>query len=434
MEEYIRESLAAGTIRPSSSPAGAGFFFVKKKEGTLHPCVDHRGINEITVKNRYPLPLLSSAFESLQGATIFTKLDLRNAYHLIRIREGDEWKTAFNTPSGHYEYLVSQTFIAVLSVDTARWPRPSPPLPAPPPRTNGWNGQNRHFGSLRGGSHPLPSSESPIPTDSSWSGWTPQTWVSGRCCPNVPAKTIVSTRAPFFLAACQPQNGTMTSVIGSSSPSSWFIVWTDHRNLEYLRSAKRLNARQARWALFFDRFEFSLSYRPGSRDANADALSRLFPGGEEGQGPPPTILPSSVWVAALSWEIERQVEAASRDQPGPSNCPEGRLFVPEGLRSSVLQWGHDSRLACHPGAARTRYVVAQRFWWPAWQVDTSDYVRACSICNRCKTSTRPPAGLLQPLPVPQRPWSHLSIDFVTGLPPPRRETRWSSRWWTVSVR
>lgn len=58
------------------------------------------------LKNCYPLPLIASAFEPLQGATIFSKLDLRNAYHLVRIREGDEWKTAFNMASGHYEYLV----------------------------------------------------------------------------------------------------------------------------------------------------------------------------------------------------------------------------------------------------------------------------------------------------------------------------------------
>ena len=106
MERYINDSLAAGIIRPSSSPAGAGFFFVDKKDKTLRPCIDYRGLNNITVKNRYPLPLISSAFELLQGATVFTKLDLRNAYHLVRIREGDEWKTAFNTPNGHYEYLV----------------------------------------------------------------------------------------------------------------------------------------------------------------------------------------------------------------------------------------------------------------------------------------------------------------------------------------
>ncbi len=106
MDWYIRESLQTGLIRHSSSPAGAGFFLVQKKDGSLRPCIDYRGLNDITVKNRYPLPLMSSAFELLQGAQVFTKLDLRNAYHLVRIQEGDEWKTAFNTPSGHYEYLV----------------------------------------------------------------------------------------------------------------------------------------------------------------------------------------------------------------------------------------------------------------------------------------------------------------------------------------
>jgi len=104
MEKYINESLAAGIIRPSSSPLGAGFFFVGKKDGSLRPCIDYRGLNQITVKNKYPLPLLASAFEPVQGATVFTKLDLRNAYHLLRIREGDEWKTAFKTPLGQFEY------------------------------------------------------------------------------------------------------------------------------------------------------------------------------------------------------------------------------------------------------------------------------------------------------------------------------------------
>lgn len=106
MQTYISESLKAGIIRPSTSPAGAGFFFIGKKDGGSRTCIDYRGVNNITVKNRYPLPLISTAFELLQGATMFTKLDLRNAYHLVRIREGDEWKTAFNTPTGHYEYLV----------------------------------------------------------------------------------------------------------------------------------------------------------------------------------------------------------------------------------------------------------------------------------------------------------------------------------------
>ena len=106
MHNYISESLASGIIRPSSSPVAAGFFFVAKKDGSLRPCIDYRQLNSITVKNKYPLPLLSSTFEPLTHATVFTKLDLRNAYHLVRIREGDEWKTAFNTHLGHFEYLV----------------------------------------------------------------------------------------------------------------------------------------------------------------------------------------------------------------------------------------------------------------------------------------------------------------------------------------
>lgn len=106
--EYIQSSLEAGIIRSSSSTTGVEFFFVSKKDKSLRPCIDYQGLNDVTIKTktRYPLPLMSLAFELLQNTRIFTKVDLRNAYHLVRIREGDEWKIAFKTPNGHYEYLV----------------------------------------------------------------------------------------------------------------------------------------------------------------------------------------------------------------------------------------------------------------------------------------------------------------------------------------
>ncbi|KAK3570320.1 hypothetical protein QTP86_017165 [Hemibagrus guttatus] len=104
MEEYIETTLAVGHIRPSTSPAAASFFFVRKKDGGLRPCIDYRGLNAITVPYPYPLPLVPAALEQLRGARIFTKLDLRRAYNLVRIRKGDEWKTAFHTTHGHYEY------------------------------------------------------------------------------------------------------------------------------------------------------------------------------------------------------------------------------------------------------------------------------------------------------------------------------------------
>lgn len=106
MEQYVEEALKQGFIRPSTSPAASPFFFVEKKDGGLRPCIDCRALNNSTVKFSCPLPLLPPALEQLRTAKTFTKSDLCSTYNLVRIREGDEWKTAFATTRGHYEYLV----------------------------------------------------------------------------------------------------------------------------------------------------------------------------------------------------------------------------------------------------------------------------------------------------------------------------------------
>ena len=106
LREYIDENLGNGFIRHFRSPAGAPIFFVKKKNGSLRLVVDYRGLNKVTIRNRYALPLISNLLERLSGAKYFTKLDLRGAYNLVRIRPGDEWKTAFRTHYGHFEYTV----------------------------------------------------------------------------------------------------------------------------------------------------------------------------------------------------------------------------------------------------------------------------------------------------------------------------------------
>ncbi|KAK3548130.1 hypothetical protein QTP70_004868 [Hemibagrus guttatus] len=82
MDEYIKEALALSHIRPSMSPAAVGFFFVEKKDGGLRPCINYRGLNAITVRYSYPLPLVPAALEQLRGACIFIKLDLRSTYSL----------------------------------------------------------------------------------------------------------------------------------------------------------------------------------------------------------------------------------------------------------------------------------------------------------------------------------------------------------------
>ena len=106
LDDYLDDNLAKGFIRPSKSPAGAPIFFVKKKSGELRPCVDYTALNAMTVKNRGPLPLINDLLDRLRSAKFFLKLDLRGAYNLVRIKPGDEWKTAFRCHRGHFEYLV----------------------------------------------------------------------------------------------------------------------------------------------------------------------------------------------------------------------------------------------------------------------------------------------------------------------------------------
>jgi hypothetical protein len=106
LHAWIEENLSKGFIRASKSPAGAPILFVKKKDGSLRLCVDYRALNNITVKNRYPLPLIPEALDRLRKSKVYTKIDLRGAYNLVRVKSGDEWKTAFRTRYGHFECLV----------------------------------------------------------------------------------------------------------------------------------------------------------------------------------------------------------------------------------------------------------------------------------------------------------------------------------------
>lgn len=145
---------------------------------------------------------------------------------------------------------------------------------------------------------------------------------------------------------------------GSVEP---FLVWSDHRNLEYIRTAKRLNSRQARWALFFGRFNFSLSYRTGSKNDKPDALSRQFSAPED-VVPTDTILSDGCVVGSVNWGIEESVKLTGSGTEAPRGCPVGKLFVPESIRPEVLEWCHSSRLVCHPGVRRMLTAVRQCFW------------------------------------------------------------------------
>ncbi|SJL15525.1 uncharacterized protein ARMOST_19025 [Armillaria ostoyae] len=106
LDKFLDENLESGRITESKSPFASPFFFVKKKDGSLRPVQDYRKLNEMTIKNRYPLPLISELIDKLQGAKYFTKLDVRWGYNNVRIKEGDEHKAAFRTNRGLFEPTV----------------------------------------------------------------------------------------------------------------------------------------------------------------------------------------------------------------------------------------------------------------------------------------------------------------------------------------
>ncbi|KAK3523568.1 hypothetical protein QTP70_002476 [Hemibagrus guttatus] len=166
-----------------------------------------------------------------------------------------------------------------------------------------------------------------------------------------------------------------------------FQVLTDHRNLEYLRGAKRLNPRQAR--------QFEADDEPTQPDV---------------------ILPATAILAPVQWNLIEEIRRAHADEPPPAGCPSTKLFVPLHFRQQVMQWVHGAPSSGHPGIRRSTQLVRNRFWWPSLGSDVEEYVRSCPTCAQARTSRLLPEGLLEPLSIPRRPWSHLSVDFLTDLP------------------
>lgn len=152
-----------------------------------------------------------------------------------------------------------------------------------------------------------------------------------------------------------------------------FVVWTDHENLSYIQSVRLHNFQQARWALFFGRFNLSLIYRVGSCNVKPDTLSQQFSEAECDVKDEPK--PSSPWTGFWLPEKLRPQDATL--------CRQSMAVVPTSSlsqqHSRVLQWVHSSRLACHPGYTHTLTFLQRRFWWATMDRDIREFVNVCTM-------------------------------------------------------
>uniref|UniRef100_A0A8C6XBR2 Gypsy retrotransposon integrase-like protein 1 n=1 Tax=Naja naja TaxID=35670 RepID=A0A8C6XBR2_NAJNA len=544
---FLDKNLARGFIRPSSSPLSAPVLFVKKKTGDLRLCCDYRRLNMITVQNCYPLPLIPELMERLREATIFTKLDLRGAYNLVQMREGDEWKTAFGTRYGHFEYTVMpfgltnapavfqhlmndvfrdmlNQFVVIYMDDILIYSRS---------RDSHLQHVRHVLQRLR--EHQLYAklekclffktsieflghfiSPDDIAMDprkvEAICNWEPPHWmkdvqrfmgftnyyrsfIPDFASLTVPLTSLLQKKVPFqwgplqqqaferikkafvtepvlrhadpgrpFVVETDTSDVAIRAVLlqasvdgGTPFPCAYFsrklnsakrnyTIWekellamkvafeawrhhlegarhyvevrTDHRNLEHLTTARKLNQWQIRWLLFFARFNFRVNYIPSGLNQRVDALSRKpeYLRAKDSL-PPRTVLPAPS-LAAVQVPRKPEVGPAS-----PWNIEEGllkhreRLYVPTGpLRALIMSQCHDNPTAWHFGFYKTLHLVTRTFWWPRVRHDVHSYVTSCVPCRQAKTASGAPPGLFQPLPTPERPWGAISMDFLTDLP------------------
>ena len=202
------------------------------------------------------------------------------------------------------------------------------------------------------------------------------------------------------------------------------MVKTDNVATSYFLKQKKLTPKQIRWQAFLAEFDFVMEYKPGKGNVVADALSRKAELAA-------ITSPNFPMVERLKEGLEQDpqakslMELASQGRTRRFWLEDGmlitkgnRVYVPkwQGLRKEIIKECHDSRWAGHPGVRRTLALIERTYYWPQMWDDVELYVKTCLVCQQDKIEQRPTAGLLEPLPIPERPWESISMDFITCLP------------------
>nr|GEX64670.1 putative reverse transcriptase domain-containing protein [Tanacetum cinerariifolium] len=376
LHRQVNELLEKGLIRESMSPCAVPAFLVPKPNGTFRMCIDSRAVNIITIKYRFPIPRFDDLLDHLHGANIFSKINLRSGYHQIRMRTGDEWKTAFKTRDGLYEWMVMPFGLSNAPKEAQKKVTEAPVLA-------------------------LPNFDHVFHVECDASG----VGIGG-------VLSQLNRLIAFFSEKFNDIRRRYTTY--------------DKEFYAIVRRQAKLNPRRAKWVEALQDFTFVIRHKAGSANTVADALSRR----------PAFMVSSTVHVAGFEPLKKLYVDdldfkavwekfgvAPFRDYVRRDGLlfKGHRLCVPlSSFREAIIVECHQGALAGHFGRAKTVSLVGERFFWPKLVPDVMKVLNQCRIGHIAKTH-HTNQGLYTPLPTPTGPWEDVSIDFVLRLPLTQRK-------------
>ncbi|KAA0026079.1 Transposon Ty3-I Gag-Pol polyprotein [Cucumis melo var. makuwa] len=341
LQHTIEELLKKGHIQPSLSQCAIPALLTSKKDESWRMCIDSRAINKITVKYRSPIPRINELLDQL-GAGIISKIYLKSGYHPIRIKPGNEWKTAFKTNEGLFEWLV-------MPVELSNAPSTFMRLMNQPFEV-AVNASRTNTGAV------LSQSSHPIEYFSEKLSQLRQMW-----------STYKQEMYALIRALKQWEHYLL---------SKEFLLLTDHFSLKYLQAQKSINKMHARWISFLRRFDFIIKHKSGKENKVANALSRKH-----------SLLStlSSKLIAFKHLPNLYEDDAnfnriwykrAHHLEAGEFHIVDGFLFKGEklciphtSLREALLKEAHSGGLAGHFGQDKTLEILSSKYYWPQLQKD-----------------------------------------------------------------
>ncbi|KAJ1699376.1 hypothetical protein LUZ63_007888 [Rhynchospora breviuscula] len=480
IERIIEDLLAHNFIKPSTSPYSSPVLLVKKKDNTWRLCIDYRQLNENTIKNKYPIPIIDDLLDELKGATYFSKVDLKSGYHQIRMAESDTFKTAFRTHHGHFEFVVMlfgltnapatfqtlmntlfkpyiRRFVLIFFDDiliysptitdhVAHITQVLQPL-TDLTRKNAfqWNPKAQTaFEQLKVAmtSTPvlaLPDYSKPfvVEIDASALGigavlmqdHRPIAYLSKSLGPKNQGLSTYEKELLSLLTAVKKWRHYLS---GGS-----FVIRTDQISLKHLLEQRVTTALQHRGLCTLLGLDYTIEYKKGKENKVADALSRV-----EGQNwmvqqqcnelwAVSEIIPQWIQELLTSYTDDPWIESLKLKLQESSSQQHSNLTIHHGVirykdricvgtygnwREKIVQALHDSTMGGHSGINVTYHKVKKNFYWPSLKQFIHDYVSSCHHCQLNKGEKVLPPGLLQPLPIPHEAWQSVGLDFITGLP------------------